>query len=141
MDEPTPPPPTPPLPPPGDQPKPNVAPAGSDSYCCNCKALAKFILIYCVTFLVILLIFTALNSEQMTDEEAGWWWAFLISLLFTTSVSICALISLIYTDYYRIEEDQDGDQSKGILKPMMEDSRNTSFKTILTINSTAPQSS
>lgn len=106
---------------------------------CSAKSVAKFCLVYVITLLVLTLVFTAFSNEPMEEAQVGWWWGFLCSLIFSASVSVVALVVLIYTDYHTADslEQADIDQSAGYQKPT--EPVNSSMRTVLTINSVSNQ--
>lgn len=112
----------------------------------NCKSVAKFCLLYFSTILVLILIFTSINNEPMDSEQKGWWWGFVISLILTASMSLTALIIVLYTDCNKNDPEVNiADRevsSKDRLRPVAYDTKEESrtFKTILTIDSRPPES-
>lgn len=110
----------------------------------NVKNITKFCLVYYITLLVLILIFTAINNEKLNESQTRWWWAFIISLIITTAMSSSALFIMIYTDYFRAtyidnELDPSGTAPRSRL-PQPTEQSNT-FKTVLTISSRDPNSS
>jgi len=102
------------------------------------KSVTKFCLTYFSTLLVLTIIFTALNNEPMNEDQTKWWWAFLISLIASASMSITALIVLLYADYTRVGAgaEQDIEQSNDkVRSPAASTANSSSYKTVLTISS------
>lgn len=108
------------------------------------KNITKFCLVYYITLLVLILIFTAINNEELNESQTRWWWAFIISLVITTAMSSTALFIMIYTDYFRASYiDNELDPSGTVPRtrlPQPTEQSNT-YKTVLTISSRDPNSS
>lgn len=106
---------------------------------CSLKNVTKFCLVYYTTLLVLIIVFTAINNEPMNSREIGWWWAFLCSLFATAAMSLTALIIMIYTDSYKVNNlDTENDPSGTARSRIPTTTGNQSYKTVLTISSRDP---
>lgn len=97
----------------------------------SCKAVVKFCLVYVLTILVLILVFTAFHNEPLQETQRYWWWGFLVGLILSISMLIVTLLILVYTDYNEpIETDKNDTEAN-----LRDGNGNNSFKTVHTVSS------